>query len=306
MGGAIGYLANPGGGNILWLELPPDLTVARAEPPVLSGSPAGPTSGARRILLVDDIAMNRDVLGAFLRAAGHEPRLAESGQDAVRLAAEHAFDLILMDVRMPEMDGLEATRRIRALPSPNGEVPILALTAWCFPEQIAQCRQAGMDGHVAKPVNCATLTRAVKRAMVGLPVEPASIGAMPVEAAAGGDAPVRHDRRLLDEVLAFAPRDEVAASLRSLCACSKQMSRLLEENVERASGQAADPEVVLVAAQRLAATSGMFGFTALSVAARGFERAVSAGTPDAGDLTRVMYEETRAAEAILDTLMHET
>ncbi len=71
------------------------------------------------------------------------------------MAGEQAFDLILMDLRMPKMDGLEATRLIRAMPAPRGWIPILALTAYTFPEQVAQCRDAGMDGHVAKPVEYA-------------------------------------------------------------------------------------------------------------------------------------------------------
>ena len=114
-----------------------------------------------RILLVDDIAMNRDVVGAFLRSAGHEVVLAENGQDGIRLASEQNFDVILMDVRMPEMDGLEATRQIRALPAQYGNVPILALTAGVLPDDIAECEAAGMDGLVAKPVEYAKLMQAI-------------------------------------------------------------------------------------------------------------------------------------------------
>jgi CheY-like chemotaxis protein len=115
--------------------------------------------------LVDDIKINRDIIGSFLDAAGHAVVLTESGRESVRLATEQQFDLILMDVRMPEMDGLEATRRIRALPDCHGQVPILALTAYTFPDQLAQCRDAGMDGHVPKPVDYETLIHAIDDAI---------------------------------------------------------------------------------------------------------------------------------------------
>ena len=106
--------------------------------------------------------MNREMIGGLLRAAGHDVALAGSGQDAVLLASQQTYDLILMDVRMPGMDGLEATRQIRSLPGPSGQVPILALTAYVLPVKIAQCHDAGMDGYVAKPVEYATLVSAIK------------------------------------------------------------------------------------------------------------------------------------------------
>jgi CheY-like chemotaxis protein len=83
--------------------------------------------------------------------------MAEGGEEAVRQAAERPFDVILMDVRMPKVDGLQATRRIRALPDDRAQVPILALTAYTFPDQVAQCLDAGMDGHLPKPVDYQTL-----------------------------------------------------------------------------------------------------------------------------------------------------
>ena len=105
--------------------------------------------------------MNRDVIGGFLRAAGHEVLLADNGKEAVRLAFQKMVDIVLMDVRMPEMDGLEATRQIRALPNPGSEVPILALSAYTMRDQATICQDAGMDGFVAKPVGYTTLMRAI-------------------------------------------------------------------------------------------------------------------------------------------------
>jgi signal transduction histidine kinase len=161
MGGSIHYDPNPNGGSVFWFDLPTaDLQVPPSEP-----AKNTPLSSGRRVLLVDDIKINRDIIGSFLDAAGHAATLTESGRGSVRLAAEQQFDLILMDVRMPEMDGLEATRRIRALPGRHGQVPILALTAYTLPEQLAQCREAGMDGHVPKPVDYETLVHAIDDAI---------------------------------------------------------------------------------------------------------------------------------------------
>jgi CheY-like chemotaxis protein len=161
MSGTIGHDANPGGGSIFWLELPPGAAPQAAAISVAAAP--GPAARGQRILVVDDIAMNREVIGAFLRAAGHEAQFAESGVPAVRLAHEQSFDLILMDVRMPVMDGLEATRRIRALGSPWNQVPILGVTANAFAEQVTECMEAGMDGHLPKPVSYPNLVAAIGR-----------------------------------------------------------------------------------------------------------------------------------------------
>ena len=157
MGGTIGHRPNPGGGSIFFVDMPPP-----ALPPPMS-SPAEepvPTPSAQRVLLVDDIKINLDIFCGFLEAAGCTVVMAESGQEAIRLAAEQQFDLILMDVRMAEMDGVEAARRIRMLPGSHGQTPILALTAYTSLDQIGRCLDAGMNGYIPKPVDYQTLIRA--------------------------------------------------------------------------------------------------------------------------------------------------
>jgi two-component system sensor histidine kinase TorS len=84
---------------------------------------------ALRVLVVDDVAMNRDIAGAFLCANGHEVTYAEGGLEAVAVVTTTDFDVVLMDVRMPGVDGIEAARLIRLLKGPRGHVPIVALTA---------------------------------------------------------------------------------------------------------------------------------------------------------------------------------
>jgi CheY-like chemotaxis protein len=100
-----------------------------------------------------------------LLAGGHNVTCVESGAEAVAAIARNDFDVVLMDVRMPEMDGLEATRRIRALDGMRGQVPIVALTAQAFSDQVAECRNAGMDNHLAKPFTPEGLLCAIDRAV---------------------------------------------------------------------------------------------------------------------------------------------
>jgi PAS domain S-box-containing protein len=172
MGGRIVHEDRLGGGSVFRLELPLEdlLTPAsailsRTTPPdraqLLPLGPSMPLS----ILVVDDIAINRDIACSFLRAAGHNVVSATGGAEAVAAAGRADYDAVLMDVRMPGVDGLEATRRIRALEGSRGLVPVVALTAQAFGEQIEDCRRAGMSGHLVKPFALDTLLSALETAM---------------------------------------------------------------------------------------------------------------------------------------------
>ncbi|MFA6022128.1 MAG: ATP-binding protein, partial [Rhodospirillales bacterium] len=119
------------------------------------------------VLLAEDHPVNQLVAQGLLESAGHRVTLAVNGAQAVDLARDGGFDLILMDMQMPEVDGLEATRRIRTLPAPAGMVPIIALTANVMPGDAARCRAAGMNGHLAKPVERRTLDAAMAQVVGG-------------------------------------------------------------------------------------------------------------------------------------------
>lgn len=169
MGGAIGCQdACPGPGACFWVELP-----LRRATPAESTAPATelPLAARRlRLLAVDDAPSNLSVLRALLATTGFELETVTEGQaalEAVEIAAREGrpFDAVLMDVMMPGMDGLEATRRLRALPGTMGGMPVIAVTASAFPEDIATCRAAGMMGHVTKPVDRAALIRALAAAI---------------------------------------------------------------------------------------------------------------------------------------------
>jgi PAS domain S-box-containing protein len=118
--------------------------------PVEPEAPSGPVS--LRVLLAEDHKVNQQFALAVLSAGGHVADLAENGLEAVEAVRRVDYDVILMDVQMPECDGMEATRRIRALPSPKCDVPIIALTADAMSGSKEQYVAAGMDDYLSKPV----------------------------------------------------------------------------------------------------------------------------------------------------------
>lgn len=130
----------------------------------LAAAPTGaPKEGARalRILVVDDVPMNRKLLRTILSDFGHTIVEASDGPGAIETALTERFDLILMDVHMPQLDGPSAARAIRGARGPNAATPILALTADARPQQIDECEAAGMEGYLTKPISLADLLAAV-------------------------------------------------------------------------------------------------------------------------------------------------
>jgi signal transduction histidine kinase len=139
--------------------------------PATVRGPAGPL----RILVAEDVPTNQLVLAHMLRAIGAEVTMVEDGEQAVGAVAAGAFDLVMMDVMMPRLDGVGATRAIRAREAAEGRprLPIVALTANAMPDQVAAYLAAGMDAHVAKPVRRDVLHATVAR-LVEAPPDPAS------------------------------------------------------------------------------------------------------------------------------------
>ena len=126
------------------------------------------------ILVADDNATNRFLAGKLLELFGCTFEMAENGREAVDLANGRPFDLILMDIKMPVMDGVAATRAIRALPGPAGRLPILALTANADERDAVTYREAGMDGVVQKPIQPDVLLNAIRLAMTPDPAAEAA------------------------------------------------------------------------------------------------------------------------------------
>lgn len=166
MGGEIGAHGEKGMGSRFWFRVA--LPVA-AQPATEGPSPQA-AAGLERsisILLVDDNVTNLVVTKERLLSAGFSVDTAAGGLEAVAMGSSKVYDIILMDISMPEIDGLEATRRLRASGTPGGRVPIIALTAAAMRENVNSALDAGMDGFLSKPMRRATLIAEIER-VVGM------------------------------------------------------------------------------------------------------------------------------------------
>lgn len=259
MQGRIGCDDNPaapeGHGALFWVELPLPVVTAR----VRASEPATQPRRKLQILVADDVPANLAVARALLESAGHGVDCVTDGAEAVEAVAgaapDRRYDAILMDVMMPGMDGQEATRRIRALPGAAGRVPILAVTASAFAEDIAACRAAGMDAHLAKPIEREKLIALLDR----LTAEPGPAGSAGEEFAA---LPLL--TRASGIPLAVPGLDPQAA--RSLAG---EFLREIREAAALLRDAAADAVAEMVpAAHRLAGAGATLGASRLVAAAR--------------------------------------
>jgi PAS domain S-box-containing protein len=159
MGGDVGFTSVEGQGSTFWLEI----AAEAAEPAEAAPDEIQPILHGLRILVVEDNATNRMIATKMLEQLGASVETASDGYLGVAAAERGGFDLVLMDVQMPGIDGLEAVRRIRALSGPSAATPVIALTANVLSHQRQAYLDAGMDGVVGKPISPAALVVEIAR-----------------------------------------------------------------------------------------------------------------------------------------------
>ncbi|HWA63803.1 MAG TPA: ATP-binding protein, partial [Caulobacteraceae bacterium] len=169
MGGDVGFVSKAAAGSTFWI----DIDAPACEPPAAEGPGDSAWLTGLRLLVVEDNAINRTNAQKLLESLGASVETAESGLAGVEAAARGGFDLVLMDIQMPDIDGLEATCRIRALPGDAGQVPIIALTANVLAHQREEYLVVGMSGVVGKPISARELLGEIHRIAGAAPRGPA-------------------------------------------------------------------------------------------------------------------------------------
>ncbi|GJE39597.1 PAS domain-containing hybrid sensor histidine kinase/response regulator [Methylobacterium persicinum] len=265
MGGAVSVDSAEGQGSTFRFTV----ALPRAGVPAAAARDPGDRQARRprRLLLAEDVPLNQELACAILEGAGHVVDVVPDGAAAVRAVETGVYDLVLMDVQMPVMDGVSATRQIRALDGPASRVPVVALTANVLPQQVAEFREAGMVGHVGKPFGRADLLDTIDRC-TGEGV--ACVPSRPVPEAAA-----------LDAIADVVGREKVQDLLESLA-----------RELDARFGTAAAPQPrdgVAQDAHAMIAAASMLGFSDLARLCRDVEAVCRSGrdfAPALADLRR--------------------
>lgn len=207
MDGAVGVTSAPDCGSSFWLRLP--LQIESTSVPAASREPLPPLSarfGRRpKVLLAEDVPTNQVIAEHFLLGFDCQVEIACNGLEVLTALAERPFDIVLMDVSMPEMDGIEASRSIRRRDDDLAHIPILGVTAYAMKEDQQRFLAAGMNGCIAKPLSRTELYRALDALLLSKPTSSAAA------AADSGPVAVLVDQAVLDDLLNFLSADQVTA-----------------------------------------------------------------------------------------------
>ncbi|PKO87052.1 MAG: hypothetical protein CVU16_16285 [Betaproteobacteria bacterium HGW-Betaproteobacteria-10] len=279
MGGEADLESTPGEGSTFWMTA--RLRLAEKIPETPSAAADAETEirntrSSARILLVEDDPVNREVALDQLAGVGLVADIAENGQIAVDMASTTAYDLILMDMQMPVMNGLEASRRILALPG-RSTAAIVAITANAFPEDRSACLDAGMVDYLSKPVEIKALYAILLRWL------PADSGRIGLIAPPDSMAPPTEEASALIEQLARHPGFNTSAGLTALNGKAEKYLALLKTYVERHSQTTAlirqsltnnDLPTAQGQAHTLKGAAGVLGLSATQQAAANVELAI--------------------------------
>ena len=275
MGGRIGVESRIGAGSKFWFTLRlPTSVVGPAGPPTAAVPAAQRASAAKpgqgkRILLAEDVLINQIIAIEMLKSAGYEVDVADNGIEAADAVRHAVYDLVLMDVHMPSMDGLGATRQIRELPPPKGRIPIIALTADAVAGVREQYLAAGMDDFLSKPFNRTELLAVIECWVADV----ADAARPPADAPAGDDAVL--DMSTIRELEDIMSTQEFQKLINSWLDSTR-------DRVDQIVSLAATGNLVAVRphAHNLVSTAGGFGAMQLSNLARRLEDACHFGNLD--------------------------
>jgi signal transduction histidine kinase/CheY-like chemotaxis protein/HPt (histidine-containing phosphotransfer) domain-containing protein len=261
MNGTLTGESTEGKGSLFRILLP--LTDAVGDPSgdQPGGEPSPTVTRKLHVLVADDNATNERLLTAMLEAAGYTVTVAANGRKAVEAVGREQFDIVLMDVQMPVMDGIQAVNHIRALPPPKCDIPIIAVTADALHGAAERYRAVGMDGYLSKPLSSAMLFRSLNElAAKGRPKRSPAEG-LPII-----------DRSTIEALRSFLSSYQIEALLTESLTDIELRMRELRVRLDAADAAGAARE-----AHDLVSVAGNCGARALSVLARDIERACKQG-----------------------------
>ena len=293
MGGEIGFTDNPSGGTVFWVDLPtaaadafigPEVPTMATELAPMTANDGPPASAPElhhlRILLADDMDLTRLVAAEYLRSAGHTVTEVSDGEAAIAEVEKRDFDVVLTDMRMPIVDGMEVTRRIRALPGHRGRTPVVLVTANLIANDHVASGGSGVDLCVMKPFTRAELLAAVAIAARLMPVPPAR---------SAGNSVL--DQYVLTELKDILGTEGFSTQVDVTVRRIEDLLALLE------TPDADQNPAVHDAIHDLGGGVGLFGLTALSSSLRRFDIGHDDGT-SAAALRDVAIQSVRALQEI--------
>jgi two-component system, sensor histidine kinase len=288
MGGKIGVESAPGRGSTFWFTLRCARGAAAAEAARgASGRVDAEAPRALDILIAEDNEINRMLVSALLARLGHRIELVGNGRAAVAAVERRAWDLVLMDVQMPEMDGVAATRAIRALPAPANAVPIIALTANALAEHRAEYLAAGMTDYLTKPIQPEALEAALARWAP-------QTGIVPEVPAARGTDDILSDDCPLGSLSRSLPPARLGEIVAAYVIDTEQRLERLRQHVERQDFAALGQE-----AHNLVGTSGNVGAVRVATLARELKQLALAEDARAAALVDAIERAAASAVAAL-------